>query len=193
MPVSTGPELRTERLLLRRWLDSDRAPFARLNADPEVMRYLQGPRSRERSDASIALFERSFEDQGWGLWAVEVVEAGSFIGFVGLARSDFDATFTPAVEVGWRLARHAWGQGYATEASTAALRFGLGAAGIQDVMSWTASINRRSRLVMERLGLHHDADADFEHPRVPVGDPLRPHVLYRLTAETRAAYLSKKC
>lgn len=183
-----GPELRTDRLLLRPWRESDCEPFAQLNADPEVMRYLQGPRSRERSDASIASMERQFAEQGWGLWALEVIATGEFIGFTGLARSDFDAHFTPAVEVGWRLARQAWGHGYATEAGAAAVRFGLGPGGIPDIMSWTAAINSPSRAVMARLGFRHDPAADFEHPRVPPGDPIRPHVLYRLPTDGPRSY-----
>lgn len=185
-----GPELHTDRLRLRRWQESDREPFAVLNADPAVRRYLQGPVTRERSDAAIERFEQGFQDRGWGAWAVEVVETGSFIGFVGLAESDFDASFTPAVEVGWRLARHAWGHGYATEAATAVMSFGLARIGLPDIVSWTAAINKPSRAVMERLGMCHDADGDFEHPRVPLGDPLRPHVLYRLTSRARANLLA---
>lgn len=191
-PSSSGPELRTERLLLRRWRGSDREPFAALNADPEVMRFLQGPRSRERSDASIEMFEQGFAERGWGLWAVEVVDSTTFIGYVGLASSDFDAPFTPAIEVGWRLARTAWGHGYATEAAKAALRFGLGPTGLTDVMSWTATINLASRGVMDRLGMRRDPDGDFEHPKVPPGDPVRPHVLYRLTPEARSGLLAAR-
>jgi RimJ/RimL family protein N-acetyltransferase len=170
----------TERLLLRRWRDSDRAPFARLNADPEVMRYFPAPLSREQSDALVEHIELCFERDGWGLWALEVGDTGDFIGFTGLNRATFEAHFTPAVEVGWRLARESWGHGYATEAARAAARFGLQELGLEEIVSFTTVGNERSRAVMRRLGMTHDPAEDFDHPRVPDG-PLRRHVLYRLS------------
>jgi RimJ/RimL family protein N-acetyltransferase len=121
----SGPELRTERLLLRRWRETDREPFAALNADPEVMEHFPGPMAREESDTFVDRIETHFAEHGFGLWAVEVVSTGSFAGFVGLAVPRFQAHFTPAVEVGWRLARQRWGNGYATEAARAALAFGF--------------------------------------------------------------------
>src|SRR5438128_1467437 len=121
-----GPELRTERLLLRRWRDGDREPFAAMNADPAVMEHFPGTLTREQSDATIGRFDREFDERGYGLWAVEAPDA-PFAGFVGLHLAAFDATFTPAVEIGWRLAREHWGRGYATEAARAALAFGFDA------------------------------------------------------------------
>jgi RimJ/RimL family protein N-acetyltransferase len=184
-------ELRTERLLLRQWRDEDLEPFAALNADPETMRFFPQPPSREQSDALAEQSRRRIEQEGWGLWAVEVVGGASFIGFVGLARPSFEAHFTPAVEVGWRLAREHWGHGYATEAGRAAVAFGFEELGLGEIVSFTSVLNEPSWRVMERLGMSHDPDDDFEHPRVPIGHPLRPHVLYRLAragwAVSRAA------
>jgi ribosomal-protein-alanine N-acetyltransferase len=105
---------------------------------------------------------------------------GEFVGFTGLAVTEFEAHFTPAVEVGWRLARSAWGNGYATEAARAALSFGFEEAGLNEVVSFTAPANRRSRAVMERIGMSRDPRDDFDHPGLPGGHPLRPHVLYRV-------------
>jgi RimJ/RimL family protein N-acetyltransferase len=173
-------ELRTERLLLRQWRDADLEPFASLNADPETMRFFPAPPSREESDALAARARRQIEEEGWGLWAVEVVDGPSFVGFVGLARPSFEEHFTPAVEVGWRLAREHWGNGYATEAGRAALGYGFEELRLAEIVSFTSRLNEPSWRVMERLGMRHDEAGDFEHPRVPVGHPLRPHVLYRL-------------
>lgn len=185
-----GAELETARLSLRRWEREDREPFAVLNADPEVMEYFPATLSRAESDALADRIEADIERRGFGLWAVEVRDGAGFIGFVGLDVPSFEADFTPAVEVGWRLARHAWGHGYATEAARAALAHGFGSLGLGEIVAMTAVGNRRSRAVMERLGMTCDGGDDFEHPGVPPGHRLRPHVLYRLrvgeSAPTRA-------
>jgi RimJ/RimL family protein N-acetyltransferase len=178
--IEPGPELRTERLLLRRWRDADRAPFAALNADPEVMEHLGSTLSRARSDALVDHIEAQFRDRGFGTWAVEVTDTGILAGFVGLSVASFEAHFMPAVEVGWRLARPQWGHGYAVEAALAAVAFGFDEAGLDEIVSFTVPANVRSRRVMERLGMTHDAADDFEHPAMPVLHPLRRHVLYRL-------------
>jgi ribosomal-protein-alanine N-acetyltransferase len=136
--------------------------------------------TRQQSDELIEKIEGGFEANGFGLWALEVRGTGEFIGFTGLAVLGFEARFTPAVEVGWRLARSAWGNGYATEAAAAALGFGFGEAGLGEVVSFTTVANTRSRAVMERLGMSRDPGDDFEHPGLPPGHPQRPHVLYRL-------------
>ncbi|HUR73707.1 MAG TPA: GNAT family N-acetyltransferase [Sporichthya sp.] len=175
------PELRTERLLLRPWRASDRAPFAAMNADPEVVEFLNGPLSPAESDAFIQRVETSWATQGYGLWALEVVDGPEFIGYTGLWDALFEAPFTPAVEVGWRLARAAWGHGYASEAARAALAYGYATRALPEVVSFTAAGNLRSRAVMERVGMVRDPAGDFEHPKVPAGSPLRHHVLYRLT------------
>ena len=174
------PRLSTARLLLRRWADADRGPFAALNADPEVMRYFRGPLDRAASDAFIDRIESSFDELGYGLWAVELRSSGEFIGFTGLARQTFAAHFTPAVEVGWRLARSAWGHGYASEAARRAIANGFDDFGLAEIVSFTYVNNVRSRAVMERIGMTRDPADDFEHPRLPADSRLRPHVLYRL-------------
>ncbi len=184
------PELRTARLLLRCWRPEDRDPFARLNADPKVVEYLPGTLSRAESDALVDRIEAGWAQDGLGLWAVEVPDGAPFVGFVGLNRAQFAAPFTPAVEVGWRLAPTAWGHGYATEAGRASLEFGFDTHHLGEIVSFTARGNQRSRRVMERLGMHHDPSDDFEHPNVAPASPLRAHVLYRLdraawSAQTR--------
>jgi ribosomal-protein-alanine N-acetyltransferase len=180
--ASPGPELETPRLKLRRWRGADREPFAAINADPIVMEHFLAPLSRRESDELIELIEEGFERHGFGLWALEVRDGGGLIGFTGLAVPRFEAHFTPAVEVGWRLAAPAWGRGYATEAGSAALGFGFQQAGLEEVVSFTSIGNRRSRAVMERIGMSRDREGDFDHPWIPPGDPLRRHVLYRIRA-----------
>ena len=175
--------LSTARLVLRRWADADREPFAALNADPEVMRYFRGPLDRTASDAFADRIESSFDELGYGLWAVELRSSAEFIGFTGLARQTFPAHFTPAVEVGWRLARSAWGNGYATEAARAALDFAFDVAGLEEVVSTTTRANERSQAVMRRLGMTHDAADDFAYPLLPDAHPFRPHVLYRMSKQ----------
>jgi RimJ/RimL family protein N-acetyltransferase len=178
--VRPVPEIRTDRLLLRGWGARDRAPFAAINADPEVTRYLGGgARGRAASDALLDSIVRHWSEHGFGLWALERHD-GMFVGFTGLARPTFEAPFMPAVEVGWRLARPAWGHGYATEAGRAAIRFGFETVGLDAIVSFTVPANLRSRGVMERLGMTHSAGDDFDHPKLEPGDPLRRHVLYRL-------------
>ena len=177
-------ELSTERLRLRQWRDDDRAPFARLNADAEVMRYFPAPLSGEQSDALAAALREAIDEQGWGLWATERIADGAFLGFVGLGRPRFEAPFMPAVEIGWRLDRPFWGRGYATEAARTCLDHAFGALGLAEVVSFTAAVNDRSRRVMERLGMTHDPADDFDHPLVTHG-PLRAHVLYRVRGADR--------
>jgi ribosomal-protein-alanine N-acetyltransferase len=173
-------ELRTPHLRLRQWRKADAEPFAALNADPEVMRYYPSPLGRAQSDALAERERAAIRDRGWGLWAVEVVEGSPFIGFVGLAEPSFDAHFTPAVEVGWRLAREHWGNGYATEGARGALAFGFEELRLDEIVSFTTVANHRSRRVMERLGMTHDPADDFPHPLLAGDDPIEPHVLYRL-------------
>ncbi|HEX5260785.1 MAG TPA: GNAT family N-acetyltransferase [Gaiellales bacterium] len=177
------PELRTPRLLLRGWRASDRPPFAALNADPRVMEHFPAPLDRRESDEFVDRIEQGFAAHGFGLWAVEVPGERDFIGFVGLAVPRFEAHFTPCVEVGWRLAAGAWGQGYASEAAREALRFGFEEAGLGQIVSFTSPVNTRSVAVMQRIGMHRDPADDFEHPALPPGSRLSRHVLYRLERE----------
>jgi len=172
--------LRTQRLVLREWRDSDLEPFAALNADPEVMRYFASVMTREQSDELACTARSGVAQRGWGLWAVEVSGGPSFIGFVGLNEPGFEAPFTPAVEVGWRLARPHWGMGYATEAALAACAFGFHELGLAEIVSFTSLINHRSQRVMQRIGMRRDPAGDFEHPNVPLG-PLKQHALFRIT------------
>lgn len=173
-------ELRTARLVLRRWREEDLAPFAAMNADPRVMEHLPALLSRAESDAFAGRIDRHFQERGFGLFAVEIVAGPPFIGFVGLSVPSFDAHFTPCVEVGWRLSHEAWGFGYATEAAREAVRFGFEEVGLAEIVSFTVPANLRSRRVMERLGMRRDPKDDFDHPRLPEGNRLRRHVLYRL-------------
>ena len=173
----------TERLLLRRWREEDREAFAAINADPVVMEYFPSALSRERSDALLDAIEAGFDEHGFGLWALETREGGAMIGFTGLSEARFAAHFTPAVEVGWRLARDAWGQGYATEAGSAALAHGFTEAGLPEIVSFAAVANERSIAVMQRLRMRREPAEDFDHPQLPPGHHLRRHVLFRLDAE----------
>ncbi len=149
----------------------------------------RGSMTRADSDGWVRRISDAWATNGYGLWAVEVLGGPAFVGFVGLADAKFEAHFTPAVEVGWRLARESWGHGFATEGARAALRFGFQEAGLSDILTFTAAANLRSRAVMERLGMRRDPAGDFEHPAVPEGHPVRPHVLYRLIDDARRAYL----
>lgn len=173
-------ELKTERLVLRRWRAEDRAPFRRMNADPRVMEFFPRLLAAGESDALVGRIEKHFDRHCFGPFAVELRESGTFVGFVGLMVPEFDAAFMPAVEIGWRLAAEHWGKGLATEGAFAAVRYAFDGLGLEGLVSFTVPGNVRSRGVMERIGMTHDARDDFEHPGLPVGHPLRRHVLYRL-------------
>jgi RimJ/RimL family protein N-acetyltransferase len=175
-------EITTGRLLLRHWYEEDLAPFAALNGDPEVMRYFPSTLTPDESDEFARYIQGLIAVQGWGLWAVEVLGGAPFIGFVGLNRPRFEAHFTPAIEVGWRLDRPYWGHGYATEAAAAALAFAFEELACPEVVSFTSRVNARSMRVMRRLGMSHDPADDFDHPALADG-PLRRHVLYRMRRE----------
>jgi RimJ/RimL family protein N-acetyltransferase len=174
-------QLHTERLILRHWREADREPFARMNADPAVMEFFPACLARAESDALVDRIEADFRQYGFGPFAVELRTEGEFIGFTGLSVPGFEARFTPCVEIGWRLAPDYWGQGFATEAARAVVRYGFGTIGLDEVVSFTVPANVRSRSVMERLGMTHDPADDFDHPSLPEGHPLRRHVLYRLS------------
>lgn len=177
-PVS----LRTERLVLRPFRADDLAPFAALNADPEVMRHFPETLSRAASDALVDRIMAHYDRHGFTFWAVEAPGTAPFVGMVGLLVTAFEAHFTPCVEVGWRLARPWWGRGYATEAARTCLSFGFGTLGLAEIVALTRPDNRASRAVMERLGMGRDPADDFDHPRLGPDHPMRRHVLYRLRA-----------
>jgi ribosomal-protein-alanine N-acetyltransferase len=190
--VGRAPELRTERLLLRRWLAADLEPYAALNADPVVREHFPSIMTPGESESEITTFEQRFDEHGYGLWAVEVPGFAACIGFIGLNLTTFDAPFTPAVEVGWRLAREHWANGYASEGARAALEFGFDTIGLDEIVSFTTPSNVRSWSVMERIGMTRDPADDFEHPRVPEGHRLRTHVLYRISRTTSEGSLSSR-
>ena len=180
MVGAAGPELLTERLVLRRWRAEDVDAVAAMNADPIVMEFFPSTMTREESAASVQRSDAAFDDLGFGLWAVEVPGEAPCIGFVGLAVPRFETAFTPCVEIGWRLAAQFWGRGYAPEAARAALSFGFTVAGLDEIISFTTVRNERSQRVMRKIGMERDPDGDFDHPYTPGWDGRR-HVLYRLT------------
>jgi RimJ/RimL family protein N-acetyltransferase len=173
--------LSTERLLLRGWMAADRVPFAALNADPEVMEHFPAPMSRAESDAMVDRVMAGLASRGWGLWAVQVRKSGEFAGFVGLNPVPDELPIAPQVEVGWRLAKAYWGQGFAPEAARSAVGFAFERLRLPELVSFTTVKNTQSRRVMEKLGMTHDPAGDFDHPRFPLW-PERRHVLYRLPA-----------
>ena len=173
-------QIDTERLRLRRWRDSDRAPFAALNSDPAVMEFFPALLTRAESDSMIDRIEATFEERALGLFAVEERGEASFVGYVGLWPANFEAHFTPAIEIGWRLAREFWGKGYATEAARATLRDAFERLSLDEIVSFTSVENRRSQRVMEKLGMERRATDDFDHPALAADHWLAPHVLYRL-------------
>lgn len=174
------PVIETERLVLRRWKREDREFFSRLNADPRVMEFMLACLSAAESDQFVDRIENHFCEHGFGLFAVEFRPSRIFIGFAGLQIPRFKATFMPCVEIGWRLSPEHWGLGLATEASRAIVRHSFEDLGLDSLVSFTFAGNVRSRRVMEKIGMTHDPSEDFEHPGLPPGHPLRPHVLYRL-------------
>jgi RimJ/RimL family protein N-acetyltransferase len=170
--------IETERLRMRRWRDADRAPFAELNGDPETLLFFPSTLTRAESDAFVDRMEGRFEAHGYGLWALEVRETGQFIGFTGLSPLPDDVPGNGGIEIGWRLARTAWHQGYATEAALAARDLAFAEAGLPELWSMTSLLNTPSQAVMRRIGMTEATR--FEHPRVPDGSPLKPHVMYHL-------------
>ncbi|HTB46283.1 MAG TPA: GNAT family N-acetyltransferase [Acetobacteraceae bacterium] len=169
----------TARLILRPWRQSDLPRFADQNADPVAMRFLNGVLTREQSDGYVARAEQHLAEHGFGKLAVEVPGVAPFIGAVGLSWVRFTESFTPAVEVAWRLHPRFWGQGYATEAARAAIEDGFTRVGLPEIVALTALGNHASMRVMERLGMTRTIE--FDHPLVPEGNPVRRHILYRLS------------
>jgi RimJ/RimL family protein N-acetyltransferase len=172
--------LETPRLILRQWRDADVEAWADMSADPRVMEFFPELYDRARSEKTLARMRTELERDGYGMWAVEIKQTGRFAGVIGIEDIPYEMPFTPTREVGWRLAFDAWGHGYATEGAKASLDFAFEKLGWDEVVAITAGINTRSQRVMERLGMIRDMSGDFDHPRIAVGHPLRPSVLYRI-------------
>lgn len=189
--MSVAIDVKTPRLILRQWRPEDRVPFAALNADPAVTQFLL-PLTRAESDALADRLARSIDEQGWGFWAVEVPGVAPFIGFVGIKPMPAALPIAPGIEIGWRLARAHWGNGYALEAAQASLRVGFEQARLPEIVAFTALGNVRSRAVMERLGMQEDSE-QFDHPALTSGHPLRRHVLYRLSQDAWQSGQTKSC
>lgn len=175
--------LETERLILRLWREEDKEPFARMNANSDVMRYFPKTLSRAESDAAVERYKSHEEKYGYCFWAVEEKQSGDFVGFVGISNSPFEAHFTPCVEIGWRLAPEYWGKGYATEAAHASLKYGFDEVGLDEIVSFTTHNNLPSMAVMERIGMVRKEADDFNHPNLDASHPLCPHVFYRIRRE----------
>lgn len=174
--------IETPRLILRDWRESDLKPWAALNADPEVMRHFPSTHSREESDAMAARNQDHIDKHGFGLWAVERKEDGVFLGFNGLMVLHENNPLAPGVEAGWRYARHAWRQGYASEAARAALDDGFARLGLKAIIAFTATTNLPSQAVMQRIGMTRRPDLDFDHPMLPPGHVLERHLVWSQAA-----------
>ncbi len=174
------PVIKTERLVLRAWCEADLEPFHQLNADPEVRRFFPSLLSRKESDQQAALIQQEIEEKGYGFFAASLTGLSDFIGFIGIRQVDFPSHFTPAYEIGWRLARKHWGQGLATEGAKAVLQYGFSSLKMDEIVSFAVEDNWRSRRVMEKIGMSYHQKDDFDHPDFLPGDPLRRHVLYRI-------------
>lgn len=172
--------IETPRLILRDWRDHDVEAWFAMNSDPRVMEFFPGTYDRGRAESSALQIRAALQRDGYGWRVVEIKGGAPFAGVVALTDVPFEAHFTPAREIGWRFARDAWGRGYATEAAFAALHHAFEDLGWDEVVAMTAARNARSQRLMERLGMTRDPADDFEHPRLAPGDPLRPHVLYRI-------------
>jgi RimJ/RimL family protein N-acetyltransferase len=177
-------EIGTERLILRGWRESDLGPWAAMNADPEVRRYLGPLLTPGQAEAWVLNFQDDLDRRGFGFWAVEVRTSGEFVGFTGLGILDDEMPVAGSVEVAWRLARNAWGHGYATEAALAVMEYGFGPLGLAEIVAVARAGNMRSRAVMERIGMTRDPAGDFDDPDVSEG-PLRRHVVYRKRPDPR--------
>ena len=176
--------IETERLYLRQWRASDFAIFAEMNADLDVMKYFPKPLSPKVSDAIANKCSQLIENKGWGFWAVSLKETDTFIGMVGLNEAHADMSFTPAIEIAWRLHKDYWGQGYATEAARASLNFAFDTLGLDEVVAFTAVINEHSQLIMQRIGMSNTQE-NFYHPMLEPNHRLAEHVLYKITQEQR--------
>lgn len=172
--------LETDRLILRKWRAGDSAPFAAMNSCPKVMEFFPKLMTHEESDQMIGRIQKQMDEIGFCYYAAELKATKEFIGFIGLARPNFQAHFTPCTEIGWRLAFAHWNKGLATEGAKRVLQYAFRELGLVEIVSFTTIKNLPSRKVMEKIGMKYDMNGDFIHPRVPEGHPIAPHVLYRL-------------
>ena len=170
----------TQRIILRRWQDSDRAPFAQMNADPRVMEFLGPPLTRQYSDDAVDAQNALMGNSEPAFWAAARKTDNQFIGAIGVKAVTFDAAFTPCYEIGWRLAVPFWGRGYATEGAKAALTLAFRDWDMREIYSFTVPKNIKSQAVMQRIGMRRVKDGDFDHPNLSKTDPLLRHVLYRI-------------
>ncbi len=176
----------TKRLILRPWLESDIEPFYKINQNPKVIEFLAGAMSLEEIKNFISDVNIHIEKRGFGLWAVELKESHELIGFTGLKYQDFAAHFTPCIEIGWRLDSKYWGNGYATEAASEALKIGFQKFNLKEIVSFTVPQNLRSQAVMKKLGMERDFNGDFNHSKLPINHHLSKHILYRISAAKMA-------
>ena len=176
------PTLESERLLLRPWRDEDLPHWVAMGADSRVMRFFPSTYEAEYAEKMAARLRERLHCDGYGCWVVEVKDVSPFAGVIALQNVPFEASFTPAIEIGWRLQYEHWGRGYATEGAARAIRFAFEVLHLQEVVAMTTVDNLPSQRVMQRLRMSRNAQDDFEHPRLPEGHPLRPHVLWRLSA-----------
>ncbi|MDB9952010.1 GNAT family N-acetyltransferase [Porticoccaceae bacterium] len=172
--------METQRLKLRQWIASDRKPFSKLNADPQVMEYFPDVLSETESNAMVDRIEALIKKNGWGFWAVELKASGAFIGFVGLHSPRVKLPFNPCIEIGWRLSKEHWGNGYATEAAQAALNYGFEHLKLDEIVSFTSIVNRPSQAVMRKINMSN-TNENFMHPSIPDGNALEEHVLFKIT------------
>lgn len=168
--------IETDRLILRDWKDDDLIAFRKINSDDQVMEYFPKTLTDEETDNFYHLIKEEIKDSGYGLFAAELKGSGEFIGFIGLHKANFEADFTPCIEIGWRLKKEAWGKGYATEGARAALAYGFDTLGFKEIYSFTATINKRSENVMKKIGMNYMKN--FNHPKLAPDHSLCEHVLY---------------
>ena len=177
-------QIETERLLLRAWRAEDIEPYYQINQDAKVIEYLRGALSLNEAEQFINKTNGHLEQRGYTLWAVELKSTAELLGFIGLNYADWEAAFTPAVEIGWRLGSQYWGKGYATEGARACLDFAFNQVGLDEVVSFTVPMNKKSIAVMERIGMRRDMAGDFCHPKLALDHPLSKHILYRISRDS---------
>jgi len=176
-------QLQTERLLLRQWKEEDLAPFAKMNANPEVMKYFPNTLTTEESNQFADRLRDIIKNRGWGLWALELKDTGEFIGYTGLHDIDEQLPFAPGIEIGWRLSKEFWGNGYATEAAKEVLRFSLISLQLENIYSFTSMINSRSIALMERIGMKN-TNRNFYHLNILINRKPSEHVLYKISYDS---------